>query len=214
MRLKDCVGVAAFGDKRATEETVSRLTRLFGDLFHPLDSVVEVALRNPNATYHIPTALLNLGRIEDAEEWTFADLATPGVIRVIEAMDSERIAVGRACGIRLPSFADRLVDYYNVTGDDLQTLIPRAYGADSTLAAPKDLKHRFFWEDIPFIMAPFISLAELLGVEVPVTRSLMELGATVLGPELLNDAAGVTAADMKALGLAAEVPGTYSIVED
>jgi opine dehydrogenase len=66
------------------------------------------------------------------------------------------------------------------------------------------LNHRYYREDFPFGVLPFISLAAVADVDVPVARSLMTLATAAVGPTLLEggldaEALGLTSATIETL---------------
>ena len=153
----------------------------------PAENVWETLLLNFNAIDHVPAMLLNLGAIQQAEG-TFTlwgDGGTPGVVNVIQALDDEFLAMRGALGIANETpYEDYLVG---------QGLAPRR-GADlhetlhssllPTLAfrcGPGALDHRFVSEDVPYSLVLAASLGRELGVEVPVTDSLITLASVASG---------------------------------
>jgi hypothetical protein len=66
-------------------------------------SVLVTGLSAMNPVVHPPGVLLNAGRIERSrgEFWFYEEGVTPAVVRAIEALDAERLAIGRAFGLEL-----------------------------------------------------------------------------------------------------------------
>ena len=63
-------------------------------------SALEAGLSALNPVVHPPGVLMNAGRIERSrgEFWFYEEGVTPSVVNVIEAVDRERLALGRGAG--------------------------------------------------------------------------------------------------------------------
>jgi opine dehydrogenase len=117
----------------------------------------------------------------------------------MERLESERLALGKALGLNLISTRDSLLGYYADQGAKGDTLTEVAstnpvYGIDR---APKDMRHRFLLEDIPYGLVPMEELARLAGVPTPMCSALIELAGAMLGTDFRKEGRG-----LKRLGLA------------
>ena len=153
----------------------------------PAENVWETLLLNFNAIDHVPAMLLNLGAIQqpDGTFTLWGAGGTPGVVRVIEALDDEYLAMRKALGIANETpYEEYLVG---------QGLAPRK-GADlhETLQSsllptlqfrcgPDALDHRFVSEDVPYSLVLASSLGRELGVPTPVIDSLITLASVASG---------------------------------
>src|SRR5699024_2079958 len=120
----------------------------------------------------------------------YVDAMTPGVARVLERLDAERLAVASAFGHSLPSLLEEMstvgtVDVAAAQRGDTVAAI-RGGVANSTIPAPDSLDHRYYREDFAFGVLPFVALAEVAGVDVPVARSLLTLGDGLAGGGLIE----------------------------
>jgi len=147
----------------------------------PVRHVMEVALNNGNPITHPGASLLNAGQIEAAKGdfFLYGQGMTPGVTRVIEAVDQERIAVGRAVGLELVTNAERLVrvGLSRPSADLYETycnseVLPAVKG-------PSGIMDRYLTEDIPFGLVLWSSLARTLGVATPCIEGLIEIGSAL-----------------------------------
>ncbi len=153
----------------------------------PAENAWETLLLNFNAIDHVPAMLLNLGSIQQpgGTFTLWGAGGSPGVVRVIEALDDEYRAMRKALGIaNTTPYEEYLVG---------QGLAPRK-GADlhETLQSsllptlqfrcgPDALDHRFVSEDVPYSLVLASSLSRELGVEVPVIDSLVTLASVASG---------------------------------
>lgn len=160
----------------------------------PVDDVLASSLSNVNLVLHPPGAVLGLAWVEATSgEFTFyVDGMTPGVVRVLLALDVERRAVAKAFGHDLPSLVDEMaaigtVDRSSATSlDDVGAAI-RAGDANSAIMAPDSTRHRYYREDLPFGLLPFVTLAELAGQLVPTAAALLTLGGLAVGDSAVDE---------------------------
>ncbi len=164
-----------------------------------VENVLASSLSNVNLVLHPPGAMLGLSWAERSRGgFTFyVDGVTSGVGRVIEALDSERISVAKAFGVDAAPLLEEMLALGTADpeGEDLASAI-RGGEANKKIGAPDSLNHRYYREDFPFGVLPFISLAAVAGTDVPVAKSLMTLATTAIGPSLLEGGL-----DAEALGL-------------
>ena len=80
--------------------------------FAPRKSVVETGLAHLTPLLHPVGTLLNAGRIERShgDFYMYEEGMTPGVVRVAERVDQERLAIGDMMGIQLPTGVDMMVE--------------------------------------------------------------------------------------------------------
>ena len=71
--------------------------------------------------------------------------------------------------------------------------------ANRRIKAPNSLQHRYYGEDFGHGLLPFVALAEIARVEVPVASALLLIAEKLLGRDLAAD--GRTAARMGIAGL-------------
>jgi opine dehydrogenase len=139
-------------------------------------NVLEVALGNPNPVSHVPTCLLNYGRLEGprSTEWhDFEEWVTPAIHKLQNRLDSERLAV---------------IDGLGLQGMDCDTWSQKAYGG-----RPKDalttrgqippnamaVPERYITEDVPMGLVPLEALGRLAGVPTPIASLMIDLACTL-----------------------------------
>lgn len=174
-------------------------------LYPGADAVRDVlfsSLTGTNLVLHPPGAILAAGWVEaTGGDFTFyRDALTPGVARVMEALDNERRSVGAAFGHELPSLVAEMARIGTVEEADaclsLREAISRGE-ANAKIKAPDSLNHRYYLEDFGHGLLPFTALAAIAGVEVPVAGALLGVGRALVG-----DAITRNGRDAGALGIA------------
>lgn len=169
----------------------------------PVRDVLAANLSNVNMVLHPPGAVLGAAWIEARSgDFTFyVEGMTPGVARVMKALDDERRAVAGAFGHELPNLIEEMQRIGTVEPDiqdtqDFAAAISRGR-ANSRIKAPDSLSHRYYREDFGHGLLPFIALAAIAGIAVPVAESLFRLADKLVGADYV--ATGRTA---EAMGIA------------
>ena len=163
-----------------TEEAMPILRALFPGAV-AYGSVLEAGLSALNPVVHPPGVLMNAGRIERSrgEFWFYEEGVTPSVVRVIEAVDRERLALGAALGLSLTPVAEAFHRAgFGPSGDFWATIA----GSQmlTALRAPGQVETRWLTEDIPFGLATWAALGDRLGLDTPVIDALVTLASATL----------------------------------
>ncbi|MCC7484278.1 MAG: NAD/NADP octopine/nopaline dehydrogenase family protein [Burkholderiales bacterium] len=151
--------------------------------------VLNSSLANLNMVLHAPGAVLGAAWVEaTGGDFTFyVQGMTPGVTRVVKALDAERLAVARAFGHDLPHLGAEMQLYGTVepSATDTTDLAAAISGgtANARIRAPDSLEHRYYLEDFGHGLVPFLALAAAAGVPAPTAQALLELGATLTGKD-------------------------------
>jgi opine dehydrogenase len=192
---------------RMRDEVAERLRPVFPAI-RPQASILDTVFPYTNAIHHPPAAFCNVGRIEatHGDYYHYYDGISPGVGRLIDVLDGERLGVARALGAHVEPF----VEYFHRAG--YTTAAARdsglAYEAfhqsepDRWIRAPESLAHRFFDEDIPYGLVPLAELGRLAGVPTPAMDHLIHLASVATGKQYRAD--GLTLERMGAAGMSAQ----------
>lgn len=146
--------------------------------------VIASDLCNVNMIVHPPGAMLGAAWVEaTGGDFTFyVQGLTDGVVRVMEALDKERIAVAKAFGHDLPTIIEEMKAIGTVPAeaaeDDYRAIA--AGEANKRIKAPDSLTHRYYVEDFSHGLTPFLVFAEIAGVETPVASALVKLHAAMV----------------------------------
>ena len=163
-----------------TAEALPTLETLFpGATAYP--SVLAAGLSALNPIVHPPGVLLNAGRIERSrgEFWFYEEGVTPAVVRAIEALDGERLALGRALGLELTPVAEAFARAGFGPAGDLWAVINGSRML-TALRAPGAIATRWLTEDVPYGLATWAALAAQVGVPTPVMDAVVTLASAVL----------------------------------
>ena len=153
------------------------------------ENVLEAALSNGNMIVHPTTAALNTGWIESTggNFCFYREGMSESVCRVEEAIDRERVAVGKALGLKIPPFVELINRWYGLNVSSIREFASTSathnnFGHD----APSSLNNRYVSEDIPFLMVPVMSLGRVLEIECPLIESFVRLGSVINGVDYLQ----------------------------
>jgi opine dehydrogenase len=174
------------------------LDTYFPGRFAEGQDVLTIGLANSNPVYHCPPSILNFAGVEQGEDRALHELVTPGIADVIDALDKERMTLGRALGVELRSFWDFLKAAYAVSSGDLVERIQAGYGRQA-FRAPASTSNRYFTEDIPFGLVTWSSLGRALRIDMPITDALITVANRLLSRDLAEE--GRTVASLGLTGL-------------
>lgn len=144
-------------------------------------NVLETGLSAMNPVVHPAGVLMNAGRIERSrgEFYFYDEGVTPAVVRVIEAVDSERLAIGRGYGLELTPVAEAFHAAGFGPSGDLWAVINGSKML-TALRAPGQIDTRWLSEDIPFGLCTWSTLGASVSVTTP-TIDALTLASAVLG---------------------------------
>jgi opine dehydrogenase len=168
-------------------EKAAELARRLFPAASPASDVLACDLANVNMVLHIPGAVLGAAWAEaTGGDFTFyVQGMTGGVARVMRALDDERRAVARAFNHELPSLPREMraigtVEQSTPDIDDFVSAISSGE-ANRRIRAPNSLQHRYYQEDFCYGLLPFTVLAKIGSVDVPLAKSLLQIGQVLLG---------------------------------
>jgi opine dehydrogenase len=170
----------------ADSESVGAMLRKWFPEFEEAPSVLYTSLGNVGAVLHPTPTLLNCGWLESprTEYLHYYEGITPSIAALLEKIDEERLAVASAFGVKVPSVMVWLKMTYGVLGDSLHESVQgnRAY---ANIYAPKTLRHRYIYEDVPTGLVPMALLGRSRGVATPCMNMIIELASTLCGVDFV-----------------------------
>jgi opine dehydrogenase len=177
-RIKDAVPLAALPATR-TERVLEALEPAYPQFIDGVN-VLHTGLNNMGAVFHPALTLLNAGRIESTmgEFQFYIDGVTPAVGRVLEVLDRERVTVASALGVRARTALEWLKMAYDTTGENIAEAIHNQPGYRGIMA-PRTLRHRYLFEDVPMSLVPMAALGQRYGVSVRGMDSVVRLACFI-----------------------------------
>lgn len=157
---------------------VDMLSALFPRV-EPAASVLETGLTNIGMIFHPLPILMNITRIEAREEFRYyIDGISPLVAKVLERLDSERVAVARAMGVRVPSAYEWLNERYGSEGANLYERIQNTHAYRDVLA-PTEIDTRYIHEDIQTGCVPVSCLGRRMNIPTDITDASIKWASVV-----------------------------------
>jgi len=152
-------------------------------------NVLQTSLQNGNPVIHPSITLMNVALIERTKgDFDFYhEGVTPAVGRLIEAVDQERIAIGKKLGVDvIPDPELGVVQGYmtEATYDKGFITAPGFAG----VKAQSDLDYRYFNEDVGYGLVFLQKLGEQIGVTTPVISAVITLVSVLMNRDYLGEA--------------------------
>ncbi len=197
-RRKNAVSLAALPAMR-TGHVLETVCEAYPQ-FIPVPNVLHTSLDNMGAIFHPALTLLNAGWIErtKGDFQFYIEGVTRSTAHVLEVLDRERVTIAAALGIRARPALRWLRDAYSAKGETLYEAIQGNPGYQG-IKAPRNLRHRYIFEDVPFSLVPLASLGAQFGVDTWAADAMIRLACVVHGTNYFER--GRTAEDMGLKGL-------------
>jgi opine dehydrogenase len=187
---------------RHQAELFELVRELYPDIRAARD-VLETGFMDINAVEHPPQIICNAGWLEHTKgDYLFYyEGTTPGVGRVIDALDEERRAVAAGAGVATRPFVEIFHDMGYTSEAAVAEGTAHAALQDSApnrwIKGPPSLDHRYLHEDVGWGLVPWAELGSSLGVETPLMDALITVGSVLTGRDYRSE--GLT---LRRLGLA------------
>ncbi|MDD7972363.1 NAD/NADP-dependent octopine/nopaline dehydrogenase family protein [Roseinatronobacter alkalisoli] len=157
-------------------------TSLFGERFLLRDDLLSIALSNLNPQNHLGIALCNATRMDKGEIWSQVGNMTPMVARLLEALDSERLAIAAGLGLSVRTVHEHFHLSYHVPqeaalADMFAEMQRRGLGGNG----PATPSSRYVTEDVPFGLVPIILLGRLSGRQARLHQAGLDLISAMYG---------------------------------
>ena len=192
--IKKSLTVGALPATR-TAEVVAVLRDAFPQIY-AARNVLETSLTNLNAVMHPTPSLLNASLIESKWDWKYyLDGITPSIGALVERLDKERVAIGKAVGLDLPDVIATYKAMYDVEAPTLSETV-KLVKAYWEIAGQKKIDTRYMLEDIPMGLVPMTEIADKFGVPCEIMKTIVKLGNFLLDRDL-----STTGRTLKNLGL-------------
>ena len=205
--------LAAF-PSRDVDECHGRVDVLLPGQFSKATSVLELDLQNINAVMHPPQMVCGASWIEatGGDFLIYREGSGPATARVIQAVDSERMALAAALDVPTLSLVDALAKAGYTSRDAARTAsVYHALQAGEPIGrvkAPPSLDHRYLHEDVGWGLVQWINLAALAGVPTPTMDAVTTLAGLCNGVDYYRD--GLTLERMGLSGVRSGDVATYA----
>ena len=162
-------------------------------------NILQTSLQNGNPVIHPAITLMNVALIErtKGDFFFYQEGVTPAVGRLVEAVDQERIAIGKKLGVNVLPDPELGVMQGYMTEATYSTGFITAPGFKG-VKAQSSLDYRYFNEDVGYGLVFLQKLGEQIGVNTPVMSAVITLASTLMNRDYVGEAKRT----METLGLA------------
>jgi len=175
--IKDFVGIAAIPATK-TNYVIEQLQDLIPCPLKAKSSVIEVGLYNTSGIGHTPGVLFNAARISNKDEFYFyKEGISEDTADVMVRLDQERLNIGNKLGYTIPEHYQVLNDYYGYSYKSIYDYYRNSAIHNSLKFFPTSTKTRYIIEDVPYILVPWYTIAQSIGVEAKGIRCLIEFAS-------------------------------------
>ena len=147
------------------------------------DSVMQTTLQNANPVIHPAVSLCNAARIEGAGDFLFYEEGvSDSVGRLIEAVDKERMALGRKIGVEIISDPKMGVRQGYMREASYGAGYRQAPGFRG-ITAQTQLDHRYLNEDVGWGLVFMSELGRQIGEQTPTIDAIIQLASMVMNKD-------------------------------
>lgn len=175
--------------KQLTEEICTVCSQIY-DCFVPAENIWHTTLENGNPEVHPGPCLLNAGRIDfsNGEFWLYREGITKHTVKVLRAIEAERIQIGKAFGFSLENAVQSRArrGYFSNEKDDLQTLFNTSE-VFTQIKGPTSITSRYFTEDISNGLVLWSNLGKVAGIPTPNIDAVIVLGGSLLDTDFFKE---------------------------
>ena len=168
---------------RRKESKAAEILEKLGVPYRFTSSVIEAALHNPNIIVHTIGAIFSIPRIEytKGKYWMYKEVFTPHVWNVCESLDSEKISILRAIGVKnAQSYVEACQErnFLNDSRTPLDSFFD--YALNSSPEGPSIPDSRYITEDVPEGLVLLESLGKALNIDTPTCSALINIASASL----------------------------------
>ena len=181
-------------------EAVYKLVKKVYPQFSLTKNVIENNFYAGNPSVHAQITLPKAAFFfEQAREFKFYGEVSSCASKLTDAFDKERIEVARALGCHVPHAFDWFRRTYKYKGNDLYEMFGKVTNEHAQRWGTDAGNRRVLQEDLCYFFVPMEQLANLLGIDVPVTKAIIEILQVFAGFDYRGN--GVTLKDLGMEGL-------------
>jgi opine dehydrogenase len=164
------------------EEVVGSLKTMYKG-YKSEKNALATTLSNFNHQLHTGPMVLNAGRVESTMDFKFYwEGHTKSITNVVKRVDEEKLAVGKAAGMKLPPIEQLFEEYYGgryrEKTTDLNEIVTSNLVYRGTIA-PSELTGRFVTEDVPYGLVLISSIGRQFSVPTPTVDAIIQLASVL-----------------------------------
>jgi opine dehydrogenase len=177
--IRNQVPVAAFPSNK--NEQAFRVLKGIFPQFNMAKNIIQTNLENINLMVHTPIVLLNIGWFDRSEKIGFYETGnTFHTGLLMEILDKERLKICEAFGVRALPIDKYVKQLYNSKGDNIYEVILNCEPYQSWGKIPANSWIGMCQVDVPHSIVPAAQLADVAGIQIPLTKSIITLTGGIL----------------------------------
>ncbi len=178
------------------------------------DSVLVTSFESTNAMVHPFPTIMNASWEESGNKFRYYwDGIGKTTGDFIEALDAERVEIGKKLGLTLgEDLFDIYMEYkgdYDAEGEDVSSMLKNVYAYKEIYAANTP-RSRYIYEDVPTGLVPFMAMGELLDVPVEKMKLVTKLCEEMLDEDFTHSEQSRNLENLGLGGMSAEQIVAYA----
>eukprot|EP00102_Acyrthosiphon_pisum_P027415 XP_016664625.1 PREDICTED: opine dehydrogenase-like [Acyrthosiphon pisum] len=169
------------------------------------ESLWKTNLENGNPEVHPGPTLLNVGRIDYADEFAlYKEGITPHTVKLLHAVELERLSLGRKLGFELNTAKGARIERGYLSNDDEDEPLNKLFNTSpvfSQINGPNEVENRYLTEDIAYGLVLWSSLGKVIGVPTPNIDAIIVIASTILERDFYTEGLTVESLGLEKLGL-------------
>ncbi len=191
-------------DKTYLSESFDKIATLYPYMIKE-ESLWKTNLENGNPEVHPGPTLLNVGRIDYANDFAlYGEGITKHTVRLLHAVELERLTLGRKLGFELSTAKEARIERGYLDKKDEDEPLNRLFNTSpvfSQIKGPNHVKNRYLTEDITYGLVLWSSLGHHIGVATPNIDAIITIASTILERDLFEEGLTIDELGKGKLGL-------------
>lgn len=180
-----------------TDSALAVCQSLFGDRFKLRDGLLAISLSNFNPQNHLAIALANMTRMERGETWDMGENITPNVGRLIEQLDTERLAIAKALGVDVKTIFEHMHQSFHVPVASISEMCQQIKFGNGPIRAD----NRFVTEDVPYGLYLTAALGRLADQPAILHEAGISIMSAMFGRDFSSENSILNALELDSLSL-------------
>lgn len=174
------------------EAVLGQLSELFQNTKYLRKNILESAFHNPNMIVHPIGILFSASRIEysKGEFWMYKEAYTDSIINVINAFDKSKNEILALFGCEPLNYFDA-AKWRNEEDLNIDAMQSFKNFAECSNKGPSKINCRYITEDVPNGLGLFVSIGKIVGVDVSIQESIMNLASALIRRNLRKESRSI-----------------------
>lgn len=177
-------------NREELNDSYDKVSQIYPNLVKE-ESLLKTNLENGNPEVHPGPTLLNVGRIDYADEFSlYKEGITKHTVRLLHGIELERLNLGRKLGFELETAKESRIQRGYLERKDEDEPLNRLFNTSpvfSQIPGPNHVENRYLTEDIAYGLVLWSSLGRVIDVPTPNIDAVIVIAATILERDFFED---------------------------